>query len=228
MLTNTHTQEDIMPQINRILLCNGKEPQKKMSVKFDKSLEKAILRKKWNKVEQKLSTTKTTQSSMQCCLDCKKVHSITHTLCSRRAPLKTISKAVDANPLSLFQVDCLGKLPLHVAAENGASLEVIKYLTERCPSVAMHQDTDGKVPLHLACQTWELRSDCKNAEEANDQFKKVVKTLSEVEPKTLLIEDKEEMTPLECAIATDAPYVIVRMLQKATRDCNKKKFARAA
>lgn len=206
----------------------------KESNNFDKNLEKAIVRKQWMRVEsiltkqlkndiadtdnEKEKKKKITQSSIQCCLACNKTHSLTHTLCRFRAPVHILSMAVDSNSLSLFQVDCLGKLPLHVAAENGASPQVIEYLCARCPTVALHQDSQGRVPLHLACEAWESRCDCESDEEAMDDFEKVIETLIEASPKSLLIEDSEDMTPLECAIETEADFTIVRMLQKATKE----------
>eukprot|EP01043_Picozoa_sp_COSAG02_P085795 COSAG02_NODE_23375_length_720_cov_3.710145_1_plen_100_part_01 len=45
-----------------------------------------------------------------------------------------------------------GHLPLHYAAENQASSEVVAALLEAYPEAAREKDDDGYLPLHYAAQ----------------------------------------------------------------------------
>mmetsp|Transcript_8709 Transcript_8709/g.12853 ORF Transcript_8709/g.12853 Transcript_8709/m.12853 type:complete len:846 (+) Transcript_8709:57-2594(+) len=48
--------------------------------------------------------------------------------------------------------DALGRLPLHLACENGASKEVIEILLAANPESIEVKDKDGQFPIHCACQ----------------------------------------------------------------------------
>ena len=45
--------------------------------------------------------------------------------------------------------DSLGRLPLHIAAENGASVEILQALVEAYADGCYRQNKDGDLPLHL-------------------------------------------------------------------------------
>ena len=56
------------------------------------------------------------------------------------------------DPSATSQNDNNGKLPLHFAAENHASVEVVEALVRADPSAAAQPDNCGKLPLHIAAE----------------------------------------------------------------------------
>ncbi|KAL7548359.1 hypothetical protein ACHAWF_011647 [Thalassiosira exigua] len=88
------------------------------------------------------------------------------------------------------------------------------------------QDQDGSTPLHLACDTT-----CRLFEEDEDYRVPprgppeltTVKILLQGSLGAVILEDLDEMSPIEYAILSDAPLIVIKLLQKASRRVLEKK-----
>jgi len=66
----------------------------------------------------------------------------------RKNPTKEVVAAIlEAYPDSASHKDNLGALPLHYAAEYGASVEVLRELVKVCPRGIIVKDRDGRIPI---------------------------------------------------------------------------------
>lgn len=98
-----------------------------------------------------------------------------------------------------------------------ASLQTIKLLAEAYPGACDIKDIDGKTPLHLACD-----SACELFEGEGDPVREpprydVVRTLIKTSPLSVALEDQDGMSALEYAIFSDAPIMVIKLLQYETR-----------
>ena len=84
-------------------------------------------------------------------------------------------------------------------------------------------DHDGRTPLHLACDgecgVPDENDACQPVSTPNRDGRcyKAVQALLDACPGATLVEDGDEMSPLELAIVTEAPIEVVTLLQKATK-----------
>ena len=137
--------------------------------------------------------------------------------CARyNPPIDIVSHMIMAYPETLGVQDCIGRTPLHVAAGTDASPQLIRLLVKACPGSCNVQDDDGMTPLHLACD-----SSCRLFE-GDDTYKRgpplydTVRHLLKGSLLSATLEDEDEMSALECAIVSDAPIKVVKLLQMAT------------
>ena len=139
-----------------------------------------------------------------------------HAVVKYNPPLHILDAMIYAHGDALMGQDCVGRTPLHVACGTGASAEIIRRLVKAYPQACDLQDEDGRLPLHLACDT-----ECVLFE-GDDQIPKapptvnVVKALLSGSLRSVLVEDEDEMSPLEYAIVSDANINVVKLLQKAS------------
>ncbi|KAL7525675.1 hypothetical protein ACHAXR_002989 [Thalassiosira sp. AJA248-18] len=167
---------------------------------------------------------------------------ILHACVRFNPPPHLIKILLELVPESPSCVDCLQRSPLHVAVGTRASFPLIKVLADAFPRACDIQDEDGKTPLHMACD-----SACELFEGDGDSTRDppsydVVETLLQSSPLSVLVEDLDDMSPLEHAIFSeqasplsvlvedlddmsalehaifsDAPIQVVKLLQNATR-----------
>ena len=108
-----------------------------------------------------------------------------------------------------------------------ASASLIKFIARAYPAACVAQDEEGKTPLHFACD-----SSCVLFEDQNDDVDENDASTSSQEPApnhesivallsislhAAMLEDDEEMSPLEHAIMSNASLKTVKLLQAATR-----------
>jgi len=84
------------------------------------------------------------------CIMCSSKHTILNYFCQRDTPLNVVEEIYTVNPDSVFEKDCQDRYPLHIAANNNASAEVIQFLVEQNPAAVSSKDKQGKYPIHLA------------------------------------------------------------------------------
>ena len=125
---------------------------------------------------------------------------------------------LDILPESAASIDCLGRYPLHVAAGTRSNIQVLDIIAQAYPNACDSQDDDGKTPLMLACDT-----SCELFEDDNEIRREppsceVIMTLMKASPYSLLLEDEDGMSALEHSIFSDAPYEVVKLLQRGTKE----------
>ncbi len=141
-----------------------------------------------------------------------------HAVVKYNPPLHILEAMIHAHGDALKGQDCVGRTPLHVACGTGADDLIIRRLVKAYFQACDLQDEDGRLPLHLACDT-----ECVLFE-GDDQIQRarapptvdVVKALLSGSLRSVLVEDEDEMSPLEYAIVSDANINLVKLLQKAS------------
>lgn len=151
-----------------------------------------------------------------------------HYACKYYPPWDVI-KAIDLlHPQYMTQVDAVGRTVLHVATKNGVSPQVIRYLCATNPSAACAQDVLGRTPLHYVCKHYAKRyseSKCENIP-LPDSMRDVARTICRAAPKSVNLEDADGCCALEYAIESDAPFKVVRDIQKACeKDWKKRRLS---
>lgn len=140
-----------------------------------------------------------------------------------------IIKAIDLlHPHYMTQVDTVGRTVLHIAAKNGVAPQVVRYLCAKNPSAAGAQDVLGRTPLHYVCKHYAKRhneSKCENIP-LLDSMRDVARTICRTAPKSVNLEDVDGCCALECAIESDAPFKVIRDIQKACeKDWKKRRLS---
>ena len=139
--------------------------------------------------------------------------------CARfNPPPHIVYMYLDILPESAASIDCLGRYPLHVAAGTRSNIQVLDIIAQAYPNACDSQDDDGKTPLMLACDT-----SCELFEDDNEIRREppsceVIMTLMKASPYSLLLEDEDGMSALEHSIFSDAPFEVVKLLQRGTKE----------
>lgn len=140
-----------------------------------------------------------------------------HFACRFYPPWDVIKAIDQIHPELMTQVDSMGRTALHLAAKNGAAPQVIRFLCAKYPKAAGAQDVRGRLPLHNACKHYTTRyndAKCENVPLA-ESMRDVVRTLCRTAPRSVNLEDVDGCAALEYAIEYDAPFKVVRDIQKA-------------
>ena len=144
-----------------------------------------------------------------------------HAVVKYNPPLHILDAMIDAHGDALMGQDCVGRTPLHVACGTGASAEIICRLVKAYPQACDQHDEDGRLPLHLACDTECVLFEGDQAERAPPTID-VVRALLSGSLRSVLVEDEDEMSPIEYAIVSDANINVVKLLQKASMTVRRK------
>ena len=104
---------------------------------------------------------------------------------------------------------------LHYAAECGSSYRLIKLLIKMDPSAVTALDTEGKAPIHCLCLNFDATPSYLGISAEECMFRSMV-ALLEADASIVTFEDKLDQTALEYAITANAPFRIIRYLQKTT------------
>ncbi|KAL7426964.1 hypothetical protein ACHAXM_000651 [Skeletonema potamos] len=171
----------------------------------------------WAKFEKVTSQPKLFKIISEYIQKCDEFNGMTllHAVVKSKPPLHILDAMIHAHSDSLRGQDCVGRTPLHVACGTGADAKIIRRLVKAFPQACDLKDEDGRLPLHLACDT-----DCVLFE--GDQTPRappsvdVVKALLAGSLRSVLVEDDDEMSPIEYAIIADASIDVVKLLQKAS------------
>ena len=141
-------------------------------------------------------------------------------------PVHILDAMIDAHGDVLKGQDCVGRLPLHVACGSGASSQIINRLVKAYPQACDIQDEDGKLPLHFACDTECVLFEDDETPRSPPTID-VVKILLSGSMQSVLVEDEDEMNPIECAVVSGLDIKIVNLLQRASI-CLRRKQANAS
>ncbi len=152
------------------------------------------------------------------CIDRFNGMTLLHACCRHEPPVEIIAQMIKLRPELVSAQDCLGRTPLHIAAGCAAHPYVIKTLAHADPSTCTVQDEDMRTPLHLACDRhcnlFEEDSEDENGREPSYD---AVRALLSESLEAAVLEDEDEMNPVEYAIISNADIKLVKLLQKATQ-----------
>ena len=143
-----------------------------------------------------------------------------HACCRHEPPLEIIAQMIRLRPELVSAQDRLGRTPLHIAAGCSAHPHVIKLIAHADPATCTVQDEDMRTPLHLACDRYcnlfeDPHSD--DSSDGRDPSYDAIRALLSESLQATMLEDEDEMNPLEYAIMSDADIKVVKLLQKATQ-----------
>ncbi|KAL7477135.1 hypothetical protein ACHAW6_002944 [Cyclotella cf. meneghiniana] len=210
---------------------NFEAPQKKMMAPegpFLRKISKLISSEKWRALDLVLwSASNNTTSSNSSADDMRDAREddvvsslhIVHFACRFNPPRSIVKRLASTYPAGIYTPDKTGRLPLHHAAKWGASHRLIKCLIEMDPSAVHAKDSEGKSPIHHLCLHYvdAFRPDNGLGDvSVEDCMLQAINVLLEADPSILTMEDNLEATALEYAIESNAPYRVVRRLQKAS------------
>ncbi len=177
----------------------------------------------WSKLEKVLSEQKLLRVISEHIQKCDEFNGMTllHAVVRYNPPLHILDTIILAHGDALEGQDCLGRTPLHVACGSGAHCQIIRRLVKAFPRACDLQDEDGRLPIHLACDTECVLFEGDQTPRAPPTID-VVKILLSGSLQSVLVEDEDEMNPIEYAIISDLSIKIVKLLQKASMSIRKK------
>ena len=131
--------------------------------------------------------------------------SLLHVALQFDAPSSVITQITHSMHSSVLHRDGKDRLPLHIAI-NKARSSMISHLIRLNPKACTHKDDKGKLPLHRCFDKKVLRTF------KSDQLTDTVEKLVNVSPETLMVEDQNEMCPIELAILSAAPMETIMFM----------------
>lgn len=176
-----------------------------------------IKKRKWSKFFKQLSLDPNQVNSPN------RKESILHEVCRFQPPLKVVRRIITLDPALVDAINFQGRLPLHIATENGASFDVILYLCRCNPTTAGLQDLLGKTPLHLLVEESSSRFEEDTFDDIvfracirDNEILRIVEILVLSSPETVNLEDVTGMSALEYALVIDGNRDVVCELQRAS------------
>ncbi len=175
-----------------------------LKMKIDEEQEEApqlpkllemITNREWDSLSNVL--TPETLQAAQDDLD-ENLESLLHVALHFDAPSSIISQITHAMHSSVLHRDGKDRLPLHIAI-NKARSSMVSHLIKLNPTACTYKDDKGKLPLHR-CFDKKVLSAFKS-----HQLTEAVERLVNASPETLMIEDQNEMCPIELAILSSPP-----------------------
>lgn len=141
-----------------------------------------------------------------------------HFACRFYPPFDVVKLIHMANPEYITQVDSAGRTVLHTAIRYGSDPRTIRYICAKCPSAAGSLDLTNQTPIHYLCRYYaESHDPLKSRGDKTDCMREITRVLfANSPPQTVNVEDEDGCTALERAIETDAPYKLVKFLQRAS------------
>ena len=182
-----------------------------------------INRQEWTQLEKVISEQKLLKLISQHIHECDEFNGMTllHAVVRFNPPVHILDAMILAHGDALKGQDCVGRTPLHVACGTGADGLIIKRLAKAYPQACDIQDEDGKLPLHLACDTKCVIFEDDQTPRAPPTLD-VVKVLLSGSMQSVLVEDEDEMNPIEYAVVSNLDIDIVNLLQRASMTLRRK------
>ncbi|KAL7454989.1 hypothetical protein ACHAWC_009764 [Mediolabrus comicus] len=151
-----------------------------------------------------------------------------HAVVKYNPPTQVLEAMIQADTDAVKGQDCLGRTPLHVACGTGSDASIIRLLVRAYPEACDIEDVDGRTPLHLACDTECVlfegsqptreppTIDIGSQPTREPPTIDIVRTLLSGSLKPVLVEDEDDMSPIEYAILSESDSQVVKLLQKAS------------
>lgn len=169
-----------------------------------------ISKQQWSKAEKFIDTHGISIDLAEC------KDSILHQACRHQSPLDLIKKIVSLHPDLVYLADSDGRVPLHIASQNGASPDIIAFLCVPKRNTSGVQDSMGRTALHLACASYCASYTDTMVQPTKKAFTKTVRTLIQSSPATINVEDINGINAVEYAIESDVDLKILRLIQRAS------------
>jgi len=198
------------------------------SFKSKQSIVELVAECKWKKLKNKIRCFKTDEEAfveVKCNSACTNPHhSLLHFACRFRPPLYILKELVRFSKESISTRDCLGRFPIHIAANNGIEPGCLEYMIECDKEAANAQDVYGRTPFHYIFLNFSSKSQpgiefggAIFRDAIKDNVRNVARILYRASPQSLLIDDFMGKNVLEIAIEEEVEYALLRELQIATK-----------
>ena len=176
-----------------------------------------IYQQEWAKLEKVIAQQQLFRLISEHIQKCDEFNGMTllHAALKNKPPLHILEAMIMAHCDALSGQDCLGRTPLHVACGSGADARIIRRLVSSFPYACDLPDEDGRLPLHIACDTECVLFEGDETPRAPPSHD-AVRALLSGSLRSTLVEDEDEMNPIEYAIVSDLDIKTVRLLQKAS------------
>eukprot|EP00984_Skeletonema_dohrnii_P003989 scaffold1363_cov117-Skeletonema_dohrnii-CCMP3373.AAC.11 len=184
-VTDANPQDEvgISPQDSTTRKIN-EEPQDQVPIAQLSALADMIKKRDWDLLSIELRSHEELS-------ECKGL--LLHLALRFEAPLSIISQLTHGIENSASHRDAEGRLPLHVAISNASKLSIISHVLMLNPGACTSVDDQGSTPLHM-CFDENVMHSFKPSE-----FRKLVRTLVQISPESLLMEDRKNRCPIELA-----------------------------
>ena len=148
---------------------------------------------------------------------------VLHAACRNHAPIDVLRSIHGLRASTVTDVDSNDRTALHHAAAAWNEPAVIKFLLRRNGDAASHQDSNGCTPLHLCVHPEDITDGGRLFSSVRSQMHskepplvRIVHYLCCVSPASATLDDDEDCTPIEYAIESELPLLVVQVLRKAS------------
>ena len=182
-----------------------------------------VREKRWDELEIRIKENES--DGFHLC-ECYGSHRLLHLVCSYQPPLYIVEYLVAKSPDSCLQTDCNGRLPFHIAISNRACRRVVMFLLRQHKAAAKTSTTEGKYPLHLLFESFSDDStsseqDVINTRQNMKDADLIFRSICNVAPETVVIEDEEGINPIEYAIDNEVDMSIIKRMGSIAQKVNK-------
>jgi len=143
-------------------------------------------------------------------------YSLLHHACKYQPPIRVIKEIMKASPDLGYINNSDGHSPLHIAAQFGASPELIHFFCLVYPDTAELQDFKGRTPLQLACKSYIKYYRVTPSRTAQEALLSTVKILVRTSPTTVNLEDLDGMSASDYMLDTNTDWNILAVIQNAS------------
>ena len=174
-------------------------------------------KRQWKECLKSLKSTKAPCDALHTTCDkCFKHHSVLHCACRSNAPLFVVKRIYNQSKNQLNEPDCKKRLPLQVAIEHEAPLNVIAFLLKKNKLAAETVDDELNTPMHTALLGYRRRIgyDERYFHKFNYYLGRVISLLTKAVPSLLNRKNKDGLVPMELAFKEGCSTYILDTLWK--------------
>lgn len=148
---------------------------------------------------------------------------VLHAACRNHAPINILRSIHGLRASTVTDIDSNDRTALHHAAAAWNEPAVIKFLLRRNGDAASSPDANGCTPLHLCVHPEDITDGGRLFSSVRSQMHskepplvRIVHYLCCVSPASATLDDDEDCTPIEYAIESELPLLVVQVLRKAS------------
>lgn len=178
------------------------------------SISSLVRKRQWNIIHERLKVPTEQMRTEMMNID-DSGDTILHAVCRCNPPRELVQEIIAILPDTATTTNQVSQYALHIAAENGASPVIIRYLCNLQPVASGSRDNWGKTPLHLVCKNYAIKYKPYKDLSMTDAMLQAVRIIIDLSPETVNVDDEDGMTALEYAIEADADIRTIQSIQKA-------------